>query len=280
MKNRGLGRGLEALLGNDEDNIEQNNDQLKMMPIEKLSAGKYQPRSIMNPEPLEELAESIKAQGIMQPILVRMLTQNDYEIVAGERRWRAAKIAKLTEVPVLIKEISDPSALAMALIENIQREDLNVIEEARGIKRLIDEFEMTHESAASSLGKSREAVSNTLRLLNLSEHVQTALLNNKIAMGHARALLSLTLDQQVMLCQKIITQKMSVREIEKIVANSRPSNITSKKNNDTDITHLENELSEKLGMRVSIQHKVKGNGTVKINYPSLGQLDLILKKLK
>ena len=280
MKNRGLGRGLEALLGDNEDNTEKTNNQLKMMPIGKLSAGKYQPRSIMDPEPLEELAESIKAQGIMQPILVRMLTQNDYEIVAGERRWRAAKIANLTEVPVLIKEISDSSALAMALIENIQREDLNIIEEARGIKRLIDEFEMTHESAALSLGKSREAVSNTLRLLNLSEHVQTALLNNNIGMGHARALLSVTLDRQVMLCQKIITQKMSVREIEKIVANSRPSNITNTKNNNEDINRLENELSEKLGMRVSILHKVKGNGTIKINYPSLGQLDLILKKLK
>ena len=280
MKNRGLGRGLEALLGDNEDNTEKTNNQLKMMPIEKLSAGKYQPRSIMDPEPLEELAESIKAQGIMQPILVRMLTQNDYEIVAGERRWRAAKIANLTEVPVLIKEISDSSALAMALIENIQREDLNVIEEARGIKRLIDEFEMTHESAALSLGKSREAVSNILRLLNLSEHVQTALLNNKVGMGHARALLPLSLDQQVMLCQKIITQKLSVRDIEKLVANSRPSNIKNIKNNDKDIARLEDDLSEKLGMNVSIQHKVKGNGTIKINYPSLEQLDLVLMKLK
>ena len=207
-----------------------------------------------------------------------MLTQNDYEIVAGERRWRAAKLANLTEVPVLIKEISDSSALAMALIENIQREDLNVIEEARGIKRLIDEFEMTHESAAVSLGKSREAVSNILRLLNLSEHVQTALLNNKIGMGHARALLPLSLDQQVMLCQKIITQKLSVRDIEKIVANSRPSN--TKNNNDADIARLENDLSEKLGMKVSIQHKVKGNGTIKINYLSLEQLDSILKKIE
>jgi len=278
MKNRGLGRGLEALLGNNEDNNEQSNDQLKMISIEKLKAGKYQPRTIMDPEPLEELAESIKAQGIMQPILVRMLTQNDYEIVAGERRWRAAKLANLTEVPVLIKEISDSSALAMALIENIQREDLNVIEEARGIKRLIDEFEMTHESAALSVGKSREAVSNILRLLNLSEHLQTALLNNKIGMGHARALLPLSLDQQVMLCQKIITQKLSVRDIEKIVANSRPSN--TKNNNDADIARLENDLSEKLGMKVSIQHKVKGNGTIKINYLSLEQLDSILKKIE
>jgi len=280
MKNRGLGKGLEALLGEFKDNNEQSNDQLKMISIGKLNAGKYQPRTIMDPESLEELAESIKAQGIMQPILVRMLTQNDYEIVAGERRWRAAKIANLTEVPVLIKEISDSSALAMALIENIQREDLNVIEEARGIKRLIDEFEMTHESAALSVGKSREAVSNILRLLNLSEHLQTALLNNKIGMGHARALLPLSLDQQVMLCQKIITQKLSVRDIEKIVANSRPSNIKNIKNNDEDIVRLENDLSEKLGMKVSIQHKVKGNGTIKINYLSLEQLDSILKKIE
>ena len=221
MKNRGLGRGLEALLGSDDNNMEQSNDQLKMISIEKLSAGKYQPRSIMDPEPLEELAESIKSQGIMQPILVRMLKENDYEIVAGERRWRAAKLAKLTEVPVLIKKISDSSALAMALIENIQREDLNIIEEAKGIKRLIDEFGMTHDAAAESLGKSRTAVSNILRLLNLSDYVQDALLNKKIEMGHARALLSLGTSEQAMICQKVISQKLSVREVEILVGNQR-----------------------------------------------------------
>ena len=280
MKNRGLGRGLEALLGSDDNNMEQSNDQLKMISIEKLSAGKYQPRSIMNPEPLEELAESIKSQGIMQPILVRMLKENDYEIVAGERRWRAAKLAKLTEVPVLIKKISDSSALAMALIENIQREDLNIIEEAKGIKRLIDEFGMTHDAAAESLGKSRTAVSNILRLLNLSDYVQDALLNKKIEMGHARALLSLGTSEQAMICQKVISQKLSVREVEILVANQRKAPKKIKTSDGADIKVLENDLSEILGMGIKILHNKSGKGTLKINYSNLDQFDMLLKKLK
>ena len=280
MKNRGLGRGLEALLGSDDNNMEQSNDQLKMISIEKLSAGKYQPRSIMDPEPLEELAESIKSQGIMQPILVRMLKENDYEIVAGERRWRAAKLAKLTEVPVLIKKISDSSALAMALIENIQREDLNIIEEAKGIKRLIDEFGMTHDAAAESLGKSRTAVSNILRLLNLSDYVQDALLNKKIEMGHARALLSLGTSEQAMVCQKVISQKLSVREVEILVANQRKGPKKIKTSDGADIKVLENDLSEILGMGIKILHNKSGKGTLKINYSNLDQFDMLLKKLK
>ena len=280
MKNRGLGRGLEALLGSDDNNMEQSNDQLKMISIEKLSAGKYQPRSIMDPEPLEELAESIKSQGIMQPILVRMLKENDYEIVAGERRWRAAKLAKLTEVPVLIKKISDSSALAMALIENIQREDLNIIEEAKGIKRLIDEFGMTHDAAAESLGKSRTAVSNILRLLNLSDYVQDALLNKKIEMGHARALLSLGTSEQAMVCQKVISQKLSVREVEILVANQRKGPKKIKTSDDADINVLENDMSEILGMSIKILHNKNGKGTLKINYSNLDQFDMLLKKLK
>ena len=280
MKNRGLGRGLEALLGSDDNNMEQSNDQLKMVSIEKLSAGKYQPRSIMDPEPLEELAESIKSQGIMQPILVRMLKENDYEIVAGERRWRAAKLAKLTEVPVLIKKISDSSALAMALIENIQREDLNIIEEAKGIKRLIDEFGMTHDAAAESLGKSRTAVSNILRLLNLSDYVQDALLNKKIEMGHARALLSLGTSEQAMVCQKVISQKLSVREVEILVANQRKGPKKIKTSDGADIKVLENDMSEILGMGIKILHNKNGKGTLKINYSNLDQFDMLLKKLK
>jgi ParB family transcriptional regulator, chromosome partitioning protein len=280
MKNRGLGRGLEALLGSDDNNMEQSNDQLKMISIEKLSAGKYQPRSIMDPEPLEELAESIKSQGIMQPILVRMLKENDYEIVAGERRWRAAKLAKLTEVPVLIKKISDSSALAMALIENIQREDLNIIEEAKGIKRLIDEFGMTHDAAAESLGKSRTAVSNILRLLNLSDYVQDALLNKKIEMGHARALLSLGTSEQAMVCQKVISQKLSVREVEILVANQRKGPKKIKTSDGADIKVLENDISEILGMGIKILHNKSGKGTLKINYSNLDQFDMLLKKLK
>ena len=204
MKNKGLGRGLDALLSND---IEQNRLGLEMLAIDQLTSGKYQPRTSMDQEQLNDLANSIKSQGMMQPILVRKKTDQLFEIIAGERRWRASKIAGLTEVPVIIKDISDSSALAMALIENMQREDLNVIEEANGIKRLIEEFDMTHESAADALGKSRVAVSNLLRLLNLTERVQAALLEKKIEMGHARALISLEASDQVMLCQKIISLK-------------------------------------------------------------------------
>lgn len=280
MKNKGLGRGLDALLANNEEDNELNNEGLMLLPTNQLVPGKYQPRTVMNEQSLNELTESIKSQGIMQPILVRKAENEKYEIIAGERRWRASKRAGINLVPVLIKEISDVSALAMALIENIQREDLNIIEEARGIKRLIDEFKMTHESAADVLGKSRVAVSNILRLLNLSGHVQGELLNNKIEMGHARALLSLGLDEQAMLCQKIIIQKLTVRDTEKLVANSKPLTSKKIKNNDKDILVLENELSEKLGMKVSIQHKTKGNGILKINYPNLDLLDLVLKKLK
>jgi ParB family chromosome partitioning protein len=252
-----------------------------MLSITKLVSGQYQPRKTMNQQHLDELAESIKSQGIMQPILVRKLTDERYEIIAGERRWQASKLAGIDSVPVLIKNIPDSSVLAMALIENIQREDLNVIEEAQGIKRLIDEFNMTHESAADTLGKSRASVSNILRLLNLSEHVQSAILENKIEMGHARALLSLDLDQQVMLCQKIIHQKLTVRDVEKIVSNKKAVTLNREaKIVDEDIARLENDISEMLGMRVSIQHKSKGNGTLKINYPNLEQLDAVIKKLK
>ena len=281
MKNKGLGRGLDALLSNNDDDNDTDNKGLMMLPIKHLVPGKYQPRKVMNEKSLNELTESIKSQGVMQPILVRKIGNEKYEIIAGERRWRASSSAGIESVPVLVKEITDATALEMALIENIQREDLNVIEEAIGIKRLIDEFQMTHEAAADALGKSRVAVSNILRLLNLCEHVQNALLNSKIEMGHARALLSLGLDEQAMLCQKIIIQKLSVRDVEKIVANSRTINSKEKiKKSDENILHLENELSEKLGMRVSIQHKAKGNGTLKVDYSNLDQLDLILKKLK
>lgn len=277
MKNKGLGRGLDALL-NTENDLE--NDGLMMLDTKRLTPGEYQPRKKINEQGLNELAESIKSQGIMQPILVRKKTDGQYEIIAGERRWQASKKAGIKNIPVLVKKISDSSALAMALIENIQREDLNIIEEAKGIKRLLDEFGMTHESAADMLGKSRVAVSNILRLLNLSDHAQKFLLENKIEMGHARALLPLGSDEQVMLCQKIISQKLSVREIEKIVANSRSNKNFKTKQSDEDIVRLENEIAEKIGMKVSIQHKSRGSGTLKINYPNLDHLQSIITKLK
>ena len=280
MKNRGLGRGLDALLSNDGDNESSKIEPINVMPLSQLTPGKFQPRKNFNQDSLKELAESIKAQGIIQPILVRMTSNNQYEIIAGERRWQAAKIAKLDEVPVVVKDISDSTALAMALIENIQREDLNVIEEARGIKRLIDEFNITHEAAAEAVGKSRAAVSNTLRLLSLCEHAQYALETNKIEMGHARAILSLSPIDQAMMCQKIVNQKLTVREVEKEVLEGTTKKPTSKQSKDHDIKRLENELSERFGTNISISYKQSGKGSINFKYSNLDELDRIIAKLK
>ena len=279
MKNRGLGRGLDALLSNDGDN-QSSEETSNLIALDKLISGKFQPRKNFNQDTLKELADSIKAQGIIQPILVRMISNNQYEIIAGERRWQAAKIANLKEVPVIIKDISDSTALAMALIENIQREDLNVIEEARGIKRLIDEFNITHEEAAEALGKSRTTVSNILRLLNLCEHAQKALETKKIEMGHARAILSLSFIDQTKMCQKIINQQLTVREVEKAVSKGETEKIPSKQSKDNDIRRLENKLSEKLGIVVSINHKSSGRGSINLKYSSLDELDKIIANWK
>ena len=279
MKNRGLGRGLDALLSNDGDN-QSSEETSNVIALDKLISGKFQPRKNFNQDTLKELADSIKAQGIIQPILVRMISNNQYEIIAGERRWQAAKIANLKEVPVIIKDISDSTALAMALIENIQREDLNVIEEARGIKRLIDEFNITHEEAAEAVGKSRTTVSNILRLLNLCEHAQKALETKKIEMGHARAILSLSPIDQTMMCQKIINQQLTVREVEKAVSKGETKKIPSKQSKDNDIRLLENKLSEKLGIVVSINHKSSGRGSINLKYSSLDELDKIIANWK
>jgi len=279
MKNRGLGRGLDALLSNDGDN-QSSEETSNVIALDKLISGKFQPRKNFNQDTLKELADSIKAQGIIQPILVRMISNNQYEIIAGERRWQAAKIANLKEVPVIIKDISDSTALAMALIENIQREDLNVIEEARGIKRLIDEFNITHEEAAEAVGKSRTTVSNILRLLNLCEHAQKALETKKIEMGHARAILSLSLIDQTMMCQKIINQQLTVREVEKAVSKGETKKIPSKQPKDNDIKRIENELSDKFGTNISISHKQSGKGSINFKYTNLDDLERIIKKLK
>ena len=280
MKNRGLGRGLDALLSNDGDNVSSKIEPTNVMPLSQLTPGKFQPRKNFNQDSLKELAESIKAQGIIQPILVRMTSNNQYEIIAGERRWQAAKIAKLDEVPVVVKDISDSTALAMALIENIQREDLNVIEEARGIKRLIDEFNITHEAAAEAVGKSRAAVSNTLRLLSLCEHAQNALETNKIEMGHARAILSLSPIDQAMMCQKIVNQKLTVREVEKEVSEGSTKKTSPKQSKDHDIQRLENELSDRFGTNISISHKQSGKGSINFKYSNLDELERIIAKLK
>ena len=280
MKNRGLGRGLDALLSNDGDNVSSKIEPTNVMPLSQLTPGKFQPRKNFNQDSLKELAESIKAQGIIQPILVRMTSNNQFEIIAGERRWQAAKIAKLDEVPVVVKDIPDSTALAMALIENIQREDLNVIEEARGIKRLIDEFNITHEAAAEAVGKSRAAVSNTLRLLSLCEHAQYALETNKIEMGHARAILSLSPIDQAMMCQKIVNQKLTVREVEKEVSEGSTKKTSPKQSKDHDIQRLENELSDRFGTNISISHKQSGKGSINFKYSNLDELERIIAKLK
>lgn len=280
MKNRGLGRGLDALLSNDGDNQSNKKETSNVMALDMLIPGKFQPRKNFNQDSLKELADSIKAQGIIQPILVRMISNDQYEIIAGERRWQAAKIARLTEVPVVVKDISDSAALAMALIENIQREDLNIIEEARGIKRLIDEFNITHEEAAAAVGKSRAVVSNTLRLLNLCEHAQNALETKKIEMGHARAILSLSHIDQAMMCQKIINLKLTVREVEKEVSEGTTKKTILKYSKDDDIRRLENELSEKLGMTVSINHKQSGKGSINLKYSNLEELEKIIANWK
>lgn len=285
VKLKGLGRGLDSLLAGDVGSVGEA-DSLRMLKIEQLQPGKYQPRSYMDDAALQTLAASIKAQGIMQPILVRHISNEQYEIIAGERRWRASKIAGLDEVPVLVREIADESALAMALIENIQRENLNPLEEAQGIKRLIDEFAMTHEKAADAVGRSRAAVSNLLRLLNLSLPVQDMLMHNKIDMGHARALLGLEGAQQVMLAEQIIHKNLSVRETENLVkkmaaaAKSNPSAHTQKTTINRDVSALQEALSDKIGAMVVINAKPNGAGSLKINYANLDQLDAIIAILQ
>lgn len=279
VKLKGLGRGLDALLAND-DEVTQG-DALMMLQVAQLQPGKYQPRSYMDDAALQTLADSIRTQGIMQPILVRNIGESQYEIIAGERRWRASQLAGLTEVPVLVREIADESALAMALIENIQRENLNPLEEAQGIKRLIDEFAMTHEKAASAVGRSRAAVSNLLRLLSLSAPVQDMLMHNKLDMGHARALIGLDAAQQIMLANKIVQQDLSVRDVEnlvkKLAKDSAPA--TQKTAVNHDVLALQNTLSEKIGANVNISAKHNGSGMLKISYANLDQLDDIIRKI-
>ncbi len=280
VKQKGLGRGLDALLANDLEDA-RNTDSQQMLNVTQLRPGKYQPRSYMDDVALQTLAESIKSQGIMQPILVREVSPDKFEIIAGERRWRASQMAGITQVPVLVREIADESALAMALIENIQRENLNPLEEAQGIKRLIDEFAMTHEKAADAVGRSRVAVSNLLRLLSLSAPVQDLLMHNKLDMGHARALIGLDAAQQIMLANKIISQDLSVREVESLVkklgAEAKPNQ--QKISVNRDVLALQNSLSEKIGAVVSISAKANGAGTLKINYSNLDQLDDIIAKM-
>lgn len=276
-KPRGLGRGLDALLaGSGID--ETDGDSLQNLAITQLQPGKYQPRTNMDQVALAELAESIKVQGIMQPILARPIDTDRFEIIAGERRWRAAQLAGLTEVPVLIRKVPDESALAMSLIENIQRENLNPLEEAMGIQRLINEFGMTHQTAGEALGNSRSTISNLLRLLNLSAPVQELMMQGKIDMGHGRALLPLAPAQQIKIANAVVQKQLSVRETEKLVNQIEHPLPKKVKKPDRDLLRLQEDVSERLGAQVAIKPKKNGQGNIVIHYTSLDQLDDILSK--
>ncbi len=277
-KQIGLGRGLDALLASTgaEGVVDE---PLQNLAITRLQPGKYQPRTNMDQAALAELAESIKAQGIMQPILVRPVADDRFEIIAGERRWRAAQLAGLTEVPVLIRKVPDESALAMSLIENIQRENLNPLEQALGIQRLINEFGMTHQTAGEALGNSRSTISNLLRLLNLSTPVQELMMQGKIDMGHGRALLPLNAAQQIKIANVIVHKQLSVRETEKLVNHLEHPVAKKITKPDRDLLRLQEDVSERLGAQVAIKPKKNGQGNIVIHYTSLDQLDDILGKL-
>ena len=289
-KPKGLGRGLEALLGGSPDFSEEataaSNASLSL-PVAALQPGKYQPRTRMDESALNELADSIRAQGLLQALLVRPISDGKngatHEIIAGERRFRAAQLAGLSEVPVLVREVDDKAAAAMALIENMQREDLNPLEEAKGIQRLIEEFSFTHEQAAASVGRSRSAVSNLLRLLNLAKPVQTMLMAGDLDMGHARALLSVDSATQITLATQIIAKSLSVREAEKLVVRHTTGQDSAKapaKDKSRDIVRLEEELSDALATAVTIRVGARNKGELMIAFAGLDQLDGLIGRLR
>jgi len=287
VKKRGLGRGLDALLTNGRPaaagnvaQAESHPHELQKLPIEFLQPGKYQPRKDMSQDALEDLASSIRAQGVIQPIVVRQVADNLYEIIAGERRWRASQIAGLAEVPCIIKNVPDEAAVAIALIENIQREDLNAMEEAVALQRLSTEFELTHQQVADAVGKSRTTVTNLLRLNQLADDVKTLLEHGDIEMGHARALLTLTAEQQSDAGRVIAAKQMTVREAEALVRRILdPLPPTEPKIKDPDVAALEQTLSEKFAAPVHISYSKKGKGELVIGYSNLAELDGILAKL-
>ncbi|MDH3646515.1 MAG: ParB/RepB/Spo0J family partition protein [Gammaproteobacteria bacterium] len=285
-KRRGLGRGLDVLLSTPIEDSGDTKGDLLSVDIDLLEPGKYQPRVDMRPESLSELASSITAQGVVQPIVIRPLagTGNRYEIVAGERRWRAAQMAGLTEIPAVVRDVSDSTAIAMALIENIQREDLNPLEEARALERLIDEFDMTHQSASEAVGRSRAAVTNLLRLLDLGDDVAAMVERRELEMGHARALLGLSGRAQTAAARDVASRGLSVRETERLVkklqGKKSANDKTRKSSVDPDIKRLEGDLSERLGARVSVNHEKSGKGTLKIRYHSLDELEGILQRIR
>jgi ParB family chromosome partitioning protein len=276
-KPKGLGRGLDALLGGEERTLR---DTLTTLAVASIRPGRYQPRSRMDEAALGELAASIRAQGLMQPVLVRPVESGVYELIAGERRWRAAQLAGLNEIPALVREVPDEAALAMALIENIQREDLNPIEEATGLQRLVDEFGMTHERAAEAVGRSRSATTNLLRLLKLGKSVQEMLMDRVLDMGHARALLALDGVRQIEAAKRVAARGLSARETEALVkrlARSTPAGATRRR--DHDVARLEQELSDRMGTTVEIRHGRKGRGKLILHYSSLEHFDQLVKEL-
>lgn len=290
-KRRGLGRGLDALLtpsttaenadATAADTTPVEKGELRKLPIEQLQPGKYQPRKDMSPDALEDLSNSIKSQGIIQPIVVRTIGEDSYEIIAGERRWRAAQLAEIALVPCLVKDVPDESAVAIALIENIQREDLNAMEEAVALDRLLVEFELTHQEVADAVGKSRTAVTNLLRLNNLNDEVKTLLEHGDIEMGHARALLALEGDIQTTTARTVVAKELTVRETETLVKKVQsPEPEKAPKEKDTNTLSLEQSLAERIGQPVTISHNKKGKGKLVISYTNLDELDGILAKIQ
>lgn len=299
IKKRGLGRGLGALLGDISSSVAASGtqvDELRQLPVDLIQRGKYQPRIDMRTESLEDLASSIRAQGVVQPIVVRLLppapggdtalASRRYEIIAGERRWRAAQLAGLQDIPAIVRDVPDSAAIAMALIENIQRENLSPMEEAVALQRLIDEFQMTHQGAADAVGRSRAAVTNLLRLLGLAEDVKRMVEHGDLEMGHARALLGLEGATQSAAARQVVAQKLSVRETEQLVrrmqqavgANAAPDK--PKTPPDPNIRNLQENLSTKIGAKVDIQYTLRGKGKLVIHYNSLDELDGILEHIK
>ncbi|KAF7785488.1 chromosome partitioning protein, ParB family [Pseudoalteromonas rubra] len=308
VKKRGLGRGLDALLSSAKpaapqpaqpevtqtqgteravepeqttQSHEVTDQELQRLPIEYLQRGKYQPRKDMSEQALEELASSIRAQGVLQPIVVRPVAENQFEIIAGERRWRAAQLAELDVVPCIIKDVADEAAVAIALIENIQREDLNAMEEAVALDRLLNEFELTHQQVADAVGKSRTTVTNLLRLNNLNDDVKILLEHGDIEMGHARCLLALTGEQQSEAARTAVAKGLTVRETEKLVrAMLEPVEKKPAKEKDPDVKLLEQQLAENLGAKVEINYNQKGKGKLVISYANLDELDGILGRIQ
>ena len=288
IKKRGLGRGLDALLGGstaatlEEEAVKVDSRELQHLPLDLIQRGKYQPRRDMDPSALEELANSIKVQGMMQPIVVRSIGGGRFEIIAGERRWRASQQAGLDKIPAMVREVPDEAAIAMALIENIQREDLNPIEEAVALQRLQQEFELTQQQVADAVGKSRVTITNLLRLIALPEEIKTLLAHGDLEMGHARALLGLPLEQQVEGARHVVARGLTVRQTEALVrqwlnSKDKPA---EKAKADPDINRLEQRLAEKLGAPVQIKHGAKGKGQLVIRYSSLDELQGVLAHIR